>query len=163
MADYCTLRDLLRPFEDGAVRLDRVVVGRTVYLALSAASEMRFAGKAGQIAPTQVAIDGRDADDLAWKILAKAVRNLLRRPEQRKASANIVTLEAFRWERGTPMITPAHRGKAVRPPVMVICTICWLLRVLGTVAFEFTADAGRTAPERCCDFISAKPFLQKFL
>ena len=89
------------------------------------------------------------------KILAKAVRDLLRRPEQRKAPANIVAPEAFRWERGTPMITPAHHGKAVRPPVMVICTVCWLLRVLGTVAFEFTADAGRTASKRRCDFISA--------
>ena len=57
MADYCTLRDLRGPFKDGPIRLDRVVVGRTVYLALSAASEMRFAGKAGQIAPAQVAID----------------------------------------------------------------------------------------------------------
>ena len=116
---------------------------------------MRFAGKAGQIAPTQVAIDGRGANDLTGEILAEAVRNLLRRPEQRKAPANIVTLEALRRERGTPMITPAHHGKAVRPPVMVICTIRWLLRVLGTVAFEFTADAGRTASKRRCDFISA--------
>ena len=99
MADHRALRDLRGPFKDGPIRLDRVVVGRTVYLALSAASEMRFAGKAGQIAPTQVAIDGRGANDLTGEILAEAVCDLLRRPEQRKAPANIVTLEAFRWER----------------------------------------------------------------
>ena len=149
------MRDLRGPFKDGPIRLDRVVVGRTVYLALSAASEMRFAGKAGQIAPTQVAIDGRGANDLTGEILAEAVCDLFRRLEQGKPLTNVVSLEALGWERGTPMITPAHHGKAVRPPVMVICTVRWLLRVLGTVAFEFTADAGRTASKRRYDFISA--------